>query len=179
MRPQVTKKQNNGPWNNQGDKEEPTGPITEKQLLNLTDDQLNELLANVSVSDFFLRNGHQIDEMLVSCYWRNQNCTAADFKHTFTTYGNCYTFNPEQELYASQAGSGNGLELTLDAQQDYYLQGIEDQEAGFRILTHTKDESPALTVDSLGFAAAPGTKSFVGIGLKKVYLYVKVLSTFQ
>lgn len=160
---------NNGPQGNGFPKwPQSLKDFTERQFFSLSDDEMNELLANVSVQEFFLENGHQIDDMLLTCTWRNQNCSASNFVQTFTSYGNCYTFNADQQLYASQAGSGNGLELLLDAQQNDYLQGIADQEAGFRILPHNKEESPAIAVDSLGFAVAPGTKSFVGIGLKKV-----------
>ncbi|MEQ2252520.1 hypothetical protein ILYODFUR_022611 [Ilyodon furcidens] len=43
----------------------------------------------------------------------------------FTRYGKCYTFNSGQDgrplLVTMKGGTGNGLELMLDIQQDEYL----------------------------------------------------------
>lgn len=43
----------------------------------------------------------------------------------FTRYGKCYTFNAGQDgkprLITMKGGTGNGLEIMLDIQQDEYL----------------------------------------------------------
>lgn len=47
------------------------------------------------------------------------------FHQVFTRYGKCYTFNSGQDgrprLKTMKGGTGNGLEIMLDIQQDEYL----------------------------------------------------------
>ncbi|XP_015255408.1 PREDICTED: acid-sensing ion channel 1 [Cyprinodon variegatus] len=63
-----------------------------------------------------------------------------------------------------KGGTGNGLELMLDIQQDEYLPvwGETDEtsfEAGIKVQIHTQDEPPF--IDQLGFGVAPGFQTFV------------------
>ena len=130
---------------------------------------LYDLLEPVSVDDYIRENGIQLERMLVKCAYRGVECNASDFKHVFTTFGNCYTFNAEEDLKVAQAGQGHGLEVTLDIESSEYIHGV-DQSVGTRVLLHSKGESPHTTVDSLGFAAAPGQTTTVGISSKLVRL---------
>ncbi|NWS18087.1 ASIC1 protein, partial [Pachyramphus minor] len=118
--------------------------------------------------EFYDRAGHDIREMLLSCFFRGEQCTPEDFKVVFTRYGKCYTFNAGQEgkprLITMKGGTGNGLEIMLDIQQDEYLPvwGETDEtsfEAGIKVQIHSQDEPPL--IDQLGFGVAPGFQTFV------------------
>ncbi|KQK74778.1 Amiloride-sensitive cation channel 2, neuronal [Amazona aestiva] len=74
---------------------------------------------------FFNRTCHQLEDMLLSCSYRGEQCGPGDFAAVFTRYGKCYTFNAGQDgkprLITMKGGTGNGLEIMLDIQQDEYL----------------------------------------------------------
>ncbi|XP_019411964.1 PREDICTED: acid-sensing ion channel 1 isoform X2 [Crocodylus porosus] len=114
------------------------------------------------------RLGHQLEEMLLSCRFRGERCGPHDFTTVFTRYGKCYTFNAGQDgkspLITVKGGTGNGLEIMLDIQQDEYLPiwGETDEtsfEAGIKVQIHSQDEPPL--IDQLGFGVAPGFQTFV------------------
>ncbi|XP_067385628.1 acid-sensing ion channel 1 isoform X3 [Emydura macquarii macquarii] len=118
--------------------------------------------------EFSDRAGHDIREMLLSCFFRGEECNPEDFKVVFTRYGKCYTFNSGQDgkprLITMKGGTGNGLEIMLDIQQDEYLPvwGETDEtsfEAGIKVQIHSQDEPPL--IDQLGFGVAPGFQTFV------------------
>ncbi|EOA99827.1 Amiloride-sensitive cation channel 2, neuronal, partial [Anas platyrhynchos] len=103
--------------------------------------------------EFYDRAGHDIREMLLSCFFRGEQCTPEDFKVVFTRYGKCYTFNAGQDgkprLITMKGGTGNGLEIMLDIQQDEYLPvwGETDEtsfEAGIKVQIHSQDEPPLI-----------------------------------
>ncbi|XP_048452169.1 acid-sensing ion channel 1C-like [Rhincodon typus] len=86
----------------------------------------------------------------------------------FTRYGKCYTFNSGKDgkplLTTMKGGTGNGLEVMLDIQQDEYLPVWDKTEetsfeAGLKIQIHTQDEPPY--IHELGFGVAPGFQTFV------------------
>uniref|UniRef100_A0A8C4U9G4 Acid sensing ion channel subunit 1 n=1 Tax=Falco tinnunculus TaxID=100819 RepID=A0A8C4U9G4_FALTI len=117
---------------------------------------------------FFNRTCHQLEDMLLSCSYRGQQCGPGDFAVVFTRYGKCYTFNAGQDgkprLITMKGGTGNGLEIMLDIQQDEYLPvwGETDEtsfEAGIKVQIHSQDEPPL--IDQLGFGVAPGFQTFV------------------
>ncbi|XP_069662371.1 acid-sensing ion channel 1 isoform X2 [Haliaeetus albicilla] len=117
---------------------------------------------------FFNRTCHQLEDMLLSCSYRGEQCGPGDFAAVFTRYGKCYTFNAGQDgkprLITMKGGTGNGLEIMLDIQQDEYLPvwGETDEtsfEAGIKVQIHSQDEPPL--IDQLGFGVAPGFQTFV------------------
>nr|XP_042120534.1 acid-sensing ion channel 1 isoform X1 [Peromyscus maniculatus bairdii] len=121
-----------------------------------------------NMREFYDRAGHDIRDMLLSCHFRGEACSAEDFKVVFTRYGKCYTFNSGQDgrprLKTMKGGTGNGLEIMLDIQQDEYLPvwGETDEtsfEAGIKVQIHSQDEPPF--IDQLGFGVAPGFQTFV------------------
>ncbi|XP_054906352.1 acid-sensing ion channel 1B isoform X1 [Poeciliopsis prolifica] len=121
-----------------------------------------------SLDEFFNRTRHRIEEMLLDCSFRGLECGPENFREIFTRYGKCYTFNSGQDgrplLVTMKGGTGNGLELMLDIQQDEYLPvwGETDEtsfEAGIKVQIHTQDEPPF--IDQLGFGVAPGFQTFV------------------
>ncbi|XP_013926403.1 PREDICTED: acid-sensing ion channel 1-like [Thamnophis sirtalis] len=114
------------------------------------------------------RLGHQLEEMLLSCHFQGERCGPHNFTTVFTRYGKCYTFNSGQSdkppLITMKGGTGNGLEIMLDIQQDEYLPvwGETDEtsfEAGIKVQIHSQDEPPF--IDQLGFGVAPGFQTFV------------------
>ncbi|XP_066471281.1 acid-sensing ion channel 1 isoform X2 [Tiliqua scincoides] len=118
--------------------------------------------------EFSNRAGHDIQEMLLSCLFRGEPCSPEDFKVVFTRYGKCYTFNSGESgkppRITMKGGTGNGLEIMLDIQQDEYLPvwGETDEtsfEAGIKVQIHSQDEPPF--IDQLGFGVAPGFQTFV------------------
>uniref|UniRef100_A0A4X1WCI5 Acid-sensing ion channel 1 n=3 Tax=Sus scrofa TaxID=9823 RepID=A0A4X1WCI5_PIG len=121
-----------------------------------------------NMREFYDRAGHDIRDMLLSCHFRGEVCSAEDFKVVFTRYGKCYTFNSGRDgrprLKTMKSGTGNGLEIMLDIQQDEYLPvwGETDEtsfEAGIKVQIHSQDEPPF--IDQLGFGVAPGFQTFV------------------
>ncbi|PIO22935.1 hypothetical protein AB205_0077470, partial [Aquarana catesbeiana] len=72
---------------------------------------------------------------------------------------------PGFELLSTlKGGTGNGLELMIDIQQDEYLPVFGETaetslEAGVKVQIHSQDEPPF--IDQLGFGVAPGFQTFV------------------
>ncbi|XP_053805060.1 acid-sensing ion channel 3 isoform X3 [Vidua chalybeata] len=121
-----------------------------------------------SMAEFYNRTGHDLADMLLQCSFRGTGCTARNFTVIFTRLGKCYTFNPggpgREVLTTLQGGSGNGLELMLNVQQEEYLPvwGDTDEtsfEVGVKVQIHSQDEPPF--IDQLGFGVAPGFQTFV------------------
>ncbi|XP_006636282.1 acid-sensing ion channel 4-A [Lepisosteus oculatus] len=118
------------------------------------------------MEDIFNRTGHQLEEMLMSCNFSGENCSAKDFTVVYTRYGKCYTFNAfrNSTKKTKQGGMGNGLEIMLDIQQDEYLPIWKETnetslEAGIRVQIHSQDEPPY--IHQLGFGVSPGFQTFV------------------
>ncbi|XP_020641282.2 acid-sensing ion channel 2 isoform X3 [Pogona vitticeps] len=121
-----------------------------------------------SMSEFLGRVGHDMKEMLLYCKYRGQECSHKNFTTVFTKYGKCYMFNSGEDghplLTTFKGGTGNGLEIMLDIQQDEYLPiwGETDEttfEAGVKVQIHSQSEPPF--VQELGFGVAPGFQTFV------------------
>ncbi|XP_049657469.1 acid-sensing ion channel 2 isoform X1 [Accipiter gentilis] len=119
-------------------------------------------------ADFMDRLGHQLEDMLLSCKYRGELCGPHNFSAVFTKYGKCYMFNSGEEgrplLTTVKGGTGNGLEIMLDIQQDEYLPiwGETEEttfEAGVKVQIHSQSEPPF--VQELGFGVAPGFQTFV------------------
>ncbi|KAL4646461.1 acid-sensing ion channel 1-like isoform X2 [Arapaima gigas] len=148
-------------------------------LATLRDDRKQSLLSLLDFSQYAPppyfnttemvdRLGHQLEDMLLECKFQGENCTYRNFTPVYTRYGKCYTFNSGQDgnplLTTLKGGTGNGLEIMLDIQQDEYLPvwGETDEtsyEAGIKVQIHSQDEPPF--IDQLGFGVAPGFQTFV------------------
>ncbi|XP_075703668.1 acid-sensing ion channel 1C-like [Rhinoderma darwinii] len=138
-------------------------------------DELKDVIQNTSDTDkafslkeFYERTGHSMEDMVLKCRYRNRDCGAKDFSVEYTSNGKCYTFNSGKDgyelLYTLKGGTGNGLELTLDIQQDEYIPVFENTgdsllEAGVKVQIHSQDEPPY--IGQLGFGVAPGFQTFV------------------
>ncbi|CAB1317349.1 unnamed protein product [Coregonus sp. 'balchen'] len=123
---------------------------------------------HVNTTEMIGRLGHQLEDMLLECRFRGRKCTHQNFSTIYTRYGKCYTFNSGLDgnplLTTLKGGTGNGLEIMLDIQQDEYLPvwGETDEtsyEAGIKVQIHSQDEPPF--IDQLGFGVAPGFQTFV------------------
>ncbi|XP_056468046.1 acid-sensing ion channel 2 isoform X3 [Gadus chalcogrammus] len=121
-----------------------------------------------SMKEFSERVGHDLKEMMLYCRYQGQECGPRDFKTVFTRYGKCYMFNAVEEgkslRTTMKGGTGNGLEIMLDIQQDEYLPVWGDTEdtafeAGVRVQIHSQAEPPF--IHELGFGVAPGFQTFV------------------
>ncbi|CAM9545040.1 acid-sensing ion channel 2-like isoform X1 [Lampetra fluviatilis] len=121
-----------------------------------------------STYEFYDRAGHTMEEMLLRCRYRDKECGPTNFTTVFTRYGKCYMFNSGKDgrplLTTLKGGTGNGLEIMLDIQQDEYLPvwGETDEtsfEAGVRVQIHSQSEPPF--IHELGFGVAPGFQTFV------------------
>ncbi|XP_049602943.1 acid-sensing ion channel 1C isoform X2 [Syngnathus scovelli] len=122
----------------------------------------------VNTTEMMARLGHRLEDMLLQCRFRGETCTAKNFSTIYTRYGKCYTFNSGLDgnplLTTLKGGTGNGLEIMLDIQQDEYLPvwGETDEtsyEAGIKVQLHAQSEPPFL--HQLGFGVAPGFQTFV------------------
>ncbi|CAF98449.1 unnamed protein product, partial [Tetraodon nigroviridis] len=75
--------------------------------------------------EFVQRTSHSIEDMLLDCKYRGKDCGPENFTTIYTRYGKCYTFNSGLDgnplLTTLKGGTGNGLEIMLDIQQDEYL----------------------------------------------------------
>ncbi|KAM4691301.1 acid-sensing ion channel 2 isoform 2-T2 [Rhinophrynus dorsalis] len=118
--------------------------------------------------EFMERTGHDLKEMMLYCKFRGHECNHRDFRMVFTRYGKCYMFNSGQDgrplLTTVKGGTGNGLEIMLDIQQDEYLPiwGETEEttfEAGVKVQVHSQSEPPF--IQELGFGVAPGFQTFV------------------
>ncbi|NXJ67564.1 ASIC2 protein, partial [Rostratula benghalensis] len=126
-------------------------------------------------AEFMDRLGHQLEDMLLSCKYRGELCGPHNFSAVFTKYGKCYMFNSGEEgrplLTTVKGGTGNGLEIMLDIQQDEYLPiwGETEEttfEAGVKVQIHSQSEPPF--VQELGFGVAPGFQTFVATQEQRV-----------
>ncbi|XP_068119037.1 acid-sensing ion channel 2 isoform X2 [Hyperolius riggenbachi] len=120
------------------------------------------------MGEFMERTGHDLKDMMLYCKFRGHECSFGDFQTVFTRYGKCYMFNSGHDgrplLTTLKGGTGNGLEIMLDIQQDEYLPiwGETEEttfEAGVKVQIHSQSEPPF--IQELGFGVAPGFQTFV------------------
>ncbi|XP_051784783.1 acid-sensing ion channel 1C isoform X4 [Erpetoichthys calabaricus] len=121
-----------------------------------------------NLTQFVTKASHNLEDMLLNCKYRGKECKAENFTTTYTRYGKCYTFNSGQDGYplmtTLKGGTGNGLEIMMDIQQDEYLPVWGDTEetsyeAGVKVQLHSHFEPPY--IHELGFGVAPGFQTFV------------------
>ncbi|XP_038057116.1 acid-sensing ion channel 1C-like [Patiria miniata] len=126
----------------------------------------DDLSSDFNYTEFTLRAGFLLDnKTLLRCQWRGKDnsCSAANFSHVFTSYGNCWTFNSGRTgpiLTETNPGSGNGLKMYIDIQQSQYTETKND-EAGLKVLVH--DQSTPPMVESSGLALSPGVHAFMAV----------------
>ncbi|XP_013401781.1 acid-sensing ion channel 2 [Lingula anatina] len=120
-------------------------------------------------ANFTKDKGWLLNEGNARCTFRGEDCNiTADFKHVFTEFGNCYTFNsgddPSRNLFQDQAGIGNGLRIEINIQQEQYTNLIlrgDAPDAG--ILFHVHNQSEPASVETDGRAVGPGLHAYAGL----------------
>ena len=120
-------------------------------------------------AEFTLRTGHQLEDVLLLCRWKNEDCSSENFSHVFTVYGNCYTFNGGgngQVLKSTKTGRGAGLSLYLNVEEYDYLNNDDATDAGLKLLLH--DQSTPPMIDELGLGIQPGNHYFMSVRRGKV-----------
>ena len=86
------------------------------------------------LSDLLRRDGHQIEDMLLSCTFKGVDCTAINFTQSITDFGLCYSFNndPDNVYNIHQSGSHNALFMKINIQQYEYIFG-QNNAAGIKV----------------------------------------------
>ncbi|XP_019614578.1 PREDICTED: acid-sensing ion channel 2-like [Branchiostoma belcheri] len=120
-----------------------------------------------SVDSITREKGFRLGNDMHVCTWMGQTCTELDFTHSFSTYGNCYTFNasPENPINQTIPGSGYGLSVMIDIKSHLYTEnpllpgGTAD--VGLKLLVHDQNEPPKM--DTQGIAVAPGSHAYIAI----------------
>ena len=113
---------------------------------------------------------HQAKDLIVQCTYAGEDCNHTDFSEVLTRLGYCYTFNSGSlglPLLKSQGiGTRYGLSLTLNIEQDEYLEWPVGLDAGVKVMVHSQDHPPV--PDDGGIAIAPGRNMLVGIRERNV-----------
>ncbi|XP_043564749.1 acid-sensing ion channel 5-like [Chiloscyllium plagiosum] len=117
-----------------------------------------------SIKNFTKKYGYQIDNTtLIKCDFFGEPCYPKDFKHVFTEYGSCYTFNHDDTAKRSANISGRGLTVMLDIKQpemtDNPSLGFVD--AGISFVIHSPKEPPQ--VETMGLLAGVGMHAYAAI----------------
>ena len=122
-----------------------------------------EASSNPTLSVNRISYGFYLDEMLISCYAFDNNCSASDF--TFLQsydYGNCYTFNSginSTIISGSFDGPGNSIEIELfsgdpnDVSYSY--------KNGFYVVLHNQTTMPIMVNE--GVYANAGEETNIGV----------------
>ncbi|GAB1287637.1 Acid-sensing ion channel 5 [Apodemus speciosus] len=105
---------------------------------------------NFSITEFVKNNGFYLNhDTLVHCEFFGKTCGPKDFKHIFTEFGNCYTFNHGENIQ-----SKNKEEFT-----DNPVPGFAD--AGVIFVIHSPKKEPQF--DGLGLSSPVGMHARVTI----------------
>ncbi|XP_053559065.1 acid-sensing ion channel 5 [Bombina bombina] len=120
---------------------------------------------NFSIKEFTRNYGFYLDNStLLKCNFFGNPCYPEDFKHVFTEYGNCFTFNHVDNLKKRRiSSSGRGLSLLFDIKQSEFsdepILGFTD--AGITFVIHSPAEPPRF--DGLGLHSPVGMHSHAAI----------------
>ncbi|CAH1791543.1 unnamed protein product [Owenia fusiformis] len=137
--------------------------------INWTDVEIHDRSINHSMEEMYERAGHQIEDMLIYCKWKQQECSVANFTLINTHYGRCYQFNSGKDGVKHQSfkgGKANGLKLYLNVEELEYLNYMEASDLGFKILAHDQDEPPL--IQELGFGVTTGNHYFIALETERV-----------
>ncbi|XP_078661500.1 uncharacterized protein LOC144905634 [Branchiostoma floridae x Branchiostoma belcheri] len=107
--------------------------------------------------------GHQKKDFILQCTYDKRKCSLDDFKVSQNSkYGNCFTFNHDQDnvLETTSVGASYGLKLTLNVESDEYI-GIFGQDPGVKVTVHTPGSTPLPEVNAL--SAEPGKSTYIGL----------------
>ncbi|XP_019613553.1 PREDICTED: acid-sensing ion channel 1-like [Branchiostoma belcheri] len=129
-----------------------------------------------NVADIIRRKGFDLGigsrgwPRMVGCTFKGQLCNSENFTHSYSVYGNCYTFNGDRSspLQQTMEGTGfpssNGLQIILDVMDQFSTETVSTGghgEVGIRVLLHDQTEPPVM--DSQAVALAPGNHAFMAV----------------
>ena len=75
------------------------GKVVDLTLMSKYGTEMNETevdwsrYENVDISNIYYQAGHQMDEMLMECFWKGDECSHQNFTPVLTSMGLCHTFN--------------------------------------------------------------------------------------
>uniref|UniRef100_G1QDW4 Bile acid-sensitive ion channel n=1 Tax=Myotis lucifugus TaxID=59463 RepID=G1QDW4_MYOLU len=138
---------------------------------------------NFSIAEFVRKNGFYLNNStLLKCDFFGKPCGSQDFAHVFTEYGNCFTFNHDENIEAREkvSVSGRGLSLLFNVNQEEFTDdptlGFVD--AGIIFVIHSPKKVPQF--DGLGLSSPVGMHARVTIRqLKTVHQEYHANSYFQ
>uniref|UniRef100_A0A6I9M077 Bile acid-sensitive ion channel n=1 Tax=Peromyscus maniculatus bairdii TaxID=230844 RepID=A0A6I9M077_PERMB len=114
---------------------------------------------NFSITEFVKNNGFFLNQdTLLHCDFFGKPCGPKDFKHVFTEYGNCFTFNHGENIQSKNkvSLSGRGLKLLFNVHQEEFtdnpMPGFAD--AGIIFVIHSPKKEPQF--DGLGLSSPVG-----------------------
>ncbi|XP_055452649.1 acid-sensing ion channel 5 [Psammomys obesus] len=114
---------------------------------------------NFSITEFVKKNGFYLNhDTLLHCEFFGKPCSPKDFRHVFTEYGNCFTFNHGENIQSKNkvSVSGRGLKLLFDVHQEEFIDnpipGFAD--AGIIFVIHSPKKEPQF--DGLGLSSPVG-----------------------
>ncbi len=130
-------------------------------------ENVKRYVASSLTKDQKIAAGFQLNsETLVSCSFNKKYCHPNNFSAFFDyDYGNCYTFNGDNEIYevTTLTGSNYGLKLEI-LSGDPTVQTIATNNRGILLAVHnqTKTLVPSIQLQN-GIYLSPGTNSYVSI----------------
>ncbi|XP_078588046.1 acid-sensing ion channel 1C-like [Branchiostoma floridae x Branchiostoma japonicum] len=131
------------------------------------DETVNSTIGNITLQDFVRENGFDVNsDRMAMCFWKAEGCTYLNFTHSYTFFGNCYTFNSNKskKLWQKMEGWGNGLMVFVDIRESEYTENYftgGNSEIGLKVLVHDQDEPPMM--DTQGIALSPGSHAFISV----------------
>eukprot|EP00117_Sycon_ciliatum_P002696 scpid46263/ scgid5448/ Acid-sensing ion channel 1; Acid-sensing ion channel 1.3; Amiloride-sensitive cation channel 2-C, neuronal; ZASIC1.3 len=131
---------------------------------------------NRTLGEIYAEFGHKKWQMIpdigppwwysTGCKFAGRPCSGANFSTTISEYGNCYTFNGDQnsQLVSRAQGQKAGLEVVLNVEQDeYFSRGTTA--VGMAVFIHPPHR-PLLAYHE-ALALTPGTENFLAIRARK------------
>ncbi|XP_063281892.1 acid-sensing ion channel 5 [Pelobates fuscus] len=120
---------------------------------------------NFSIKEFTRNYGFYLNKStLLKCSYFGIPCYAEDFEHTFTEYGNCYTFNHNEGSLIKKASTpGSGLSVLFDIKQSEFTDepSLGYVDAGITFVIHSANIRPKF--DGQGVYSPVGMHGHVSI----------------
>ena len=136
--------------------------------INTTFNDLVEMYNDDFGEPDYFEFSHQLENMLVSCYFNNEPCFKDNFTSGFNINGRCFTFNSNASnfLNTTSPGALYGLELVLNVEQyEYFLPDINS--VGFKVYLHQQGDFPYLG-EHRGFTISPGMHTDVVLSTERL-----------
>ncbi|XP_010626271.1 acid-sensing ion channel 5 isoform X1 [Fukomys damarensis] len=121
---------------------------------------------NFSITEFVKNHGFYLNSStLLACEFFGMPCGPEDFKHIFTEYGNCFTFNHGETIQGKKkvSVSGRGLNLVFNVHQEEFTDSsaLGFADAGIIFDIHSPKREPQF--DGLGLSSPVGMHTRVTI----------------